>query len=124
MEDVLLLQAELEVMRQAVAHATTFPTPEALATAMEATAAVVEKLAARELTLATAVVQRLELAEGDTLFVRVGDPVSGWIPRPEEGEAMAALFKAAIDDHGLRHVPVVVAHYAVEVSTVGTEVAP
>ena len=64
-------------------------------------------------------IQKLELKPGDVVFVKLGDPATGWIPGQESVDRLKSLFELALDQAGVNNkVSVVLWNYAANVEVV------
>jgi len=67
----------------------------------------------------------MQLKPGDILIVKLGDPVSGWVPGPDYAEATRVQFEQAIKNQGLEgQVSLLITHYGVDAGTLVTEHEP
>lgn len=69
-----------------------------------ALSAVIDALEALRLeykTYVSMVVQKLELKPGDVVLVKLGDPMTGWIPPPESEVRALELFTAAFKNNNI-----------------------
>ena len=97
----------------------TAPHADAIRCGLEAMKDALALLARSERTTIIHAIQKLELKPGDVLFVKLGDPATGWIPSQEHADRFGELLRQAFEEAGVPNkVCVVLWDYAADAAVV------